>query len=240
MCVHLGVNSLAMIGGQSFQNAVYQIHSLGPFLPTVEWLFIFLPIIFHMIVGVVIIRYMKPNVSNYPYAGNWRYIMQRVTGILAAVFILFHVLHLHGWVHFDPWLEWLEKMGFGRFKPYNAASTAAEAIQASPIVLILYAIGMLSCVYHFANGLWTMGITWGVWVSPKAQQYGTIICLVIGIALGGAGMASLVGLQTMDVQKARETENHMYEQRVDDGSILEDEHKLVGPETEGVSMNTGQ
>ena len=55
--------------------------------------------------------------------------------------------------------------------PYNAASTAAEAMQASLIVPILYAIGVLSCVFHLANGIWTFGITWGIWVTPAAQRW---------------------------------------------------------------------
>ena len=64
----------------TFQRAVYQIHSLGQGLPLVEWAFIFLPILFHGIFGVVIIRGGLANYGAYPLrqqhaihaaAGDW-------------------------------------------------------------------------------------------------------------------------------------------------------------------------
>ncbi len=33
----------------------------------------------------------------------------------------------------------------------------------------LYSVGVLSCVFHLANGIWTFGITWGLWITPEAQ-----------------------------------------------------------------------
>ena len=65
--------------------------------------------------------------------------------------------------------------GGAHFRPFNAASTAGLALQ-SGIVLVLYIIGVLSCVYHLANGIWTMGITWGVWTSPTAQAIAFKVC----------------------------------------------------------------
>ena len=48
-----------------------QIHSLGPTtLLLVEWSFIFLPILFHGLVGLVIVIRGERNVVNYPYAGT--------------------------------------------------------------------------------------------------------------------------------------------------------------------------
>ncbi len=225
MCVHLVTNSLVLVSDTAFQNAVYQIHSLGPLLPVVEWSAIFIPLIFHAVLGVYIGSKGKSNVGQYAYPGNWRYFLQRKTGYIAFIFICLHVLHLHGWIHVDVWLKAIENFGMARFRPYNASSTAANAIQASPLVPILYAIGMTACVFHFVNGLWTMGITWGVWVTPSAQRMASFFCAGLGVVLFGAGMGSLVGLQTMDSSEALENENRMYEQRVLDGSIIENEHK---------------
>ena len=61
-----------------------------------------------------------------------------------------------------------EPYGGAEFHPYSAASTAGLALQ-NVVVAVLYAVGILACVYHLANGIWTMGITWGVWTSPPAQ-----------------------------------------------------------------------
>ena len=39
---------------------------------------------------------------------------------------------------------------------------------------IAYVVGVLAACYHLANGLWTMGITWGVWTSPNAQSWANV------------------------------------------------------------------
>src|SRR5689334_18637943 len=64
MCVHLLTNASVLAGAATFQDSVDKIHSLGPVLPLVEWTFIFLPIIFHAVVGVVIIRSGQSNLSS--------------------------------------------------------------------------------------------------------------------------------------------------------------------------------
>ncbi|HRX77514.1 MAG TPA: succinate dehydrogenase, partial [Pirellulaceae bacterium] len=53
MCIHLLTNASTLDSSATFQRAVYQIHSLGSILPLVEWVFIFIPILFHGIIGVV-------------------------------------------------------------------------------------------------------------------------------------------------------------------------------------------
>ena len=67
-------------------------------------------------------------------------------------------------------------------------------MQVAAWVAPLYAIGVLSAaVYHFANGLWTMGITWGVWTGPRAQAWATVFCVGIGLVLAGFGSAAIYG-----------------------------------------------
>ena len=72
-----------------------QIHSLGIILPVVEWVFIFIPMLFHGIVGLMIISSGMPNASAYPYNGNIRYTLQRATGMIVFVFIVWHVIQMH-------------------------------------------------------------------------------------------------------------------------------------------------
>ena len=42
-----------------------------------EWVFIFLPILYHGLYGVYIWLRGKSNVVYYPWAGNWMYVAQR-------------------------------------------------------------------------------------------------------------------------------------------------------------------
>ena len=205
LAVHLLTNSSILAGddGRTFQSRVDMIHSLGPLLVPIEWLFIFLPMLFHAAVGFVIIANGMPNVGSYPYVGNVRYTLQRATGMIAFAFIVWHIMQLH----------WLGKpFGGGRFDPHHAASTAAEALQPM-LVAILYAIGVLSTVFHFSNGLWTMGITWGVWTSPAAMRRANIVSIVVGLGLAAAGLGALGGMRSLDIGKAREAETWMEKQK---------------------------
>ena len=226
MVVHLLANASIMNGVSAFQNIVYQIHSLGDAVLIVEWLFIFLPILFHALLGFVFIFGAKNNTATYPYPKNYRYRLQRITGIIAFFFILYHVLHMNGLIH----IEWfrdkiLNPVGLAQFYPYNAASTAARAMQ-NPIITAVYSLGVISCVYHFANGLWTMGITWGVWVSPKAQALASKFCMGLGFVIGVIGLSAIVGLWNVDVDAAEKREHEMYQQGVLGGNVLKNEHKL--------------
>ena len=80
MVVHLLTNASVLDGPATFQRRVYAIHSLGAVLPLVEWTFIFLPLLYHAIYGVLIVRGALPNSSTYSYTNNVRYTLQRATG----------------------------------------------------------------------------------------------------------------------------------------------------------------
>ncbi len=225
MTVHLIVNASLLNGAGSFQHNVNQIHSLGAILPVVEWTFIFLPIIFHAVVGVWIIRTGKSNHDNYRYVSNWRYTLQRWTGVIAILFIFFHVFHLHGWFHGNWWLSKVaEPLGMAQFRPYSAASTLATAL-GGYVWPVFYLVGIVACVFHLANGIWTMGITWGVWISPKSQTRASYICAAGGVLLLMVGLSALFAAKQIDVEEAREVEDAMYDARVASGEIVATPHK---------------
>ena len=222
MIVHMMVNLTALdfIGGPSmYQRAVYQIHGLGGLLLFVEWSCIFLPILFHGLIGLLIIREGLSNTGSYPYPANIRYSLQRITGILAFVFILYHVFHMHGWFHFHAWLEGVAlPLGGAQFKPYNAASSLVRAMSGFWIPAV-YAAGLAACTFHLANGLWTMGITWGVWTSARAQQAAAYLCGVFGLFVGLVSVGALLGALLVDVDSARTIEDRMYSQKVSSGEL---------------------
>jgi succinate dehydrogenase / fumarate reductase, cytochrome b subunit len=196
LAFHLLTNASIIDGVDVYQRRADQIHDLGftTVVILLEWPVIFLPILLHGVIGLLIVCRGKRNVAAYPYVGNVRYTLQRWTGVVAFVFILWHVFHMHGWLKFQWWTnDFVRPWGGGQFDPAHAYS-AAKAIQASIWIQAGYAIGVLACVYHFANGLWTMGITWGVWTSPRAQRWASIPCAAIGVFLAVAGLAALVGM----------------------------------------------
>jgi len=202
MVVHLLTNASVLGGASSFQKNVDMIHSLGPALPLVEWTFIFLPILFHAIVGVMIIRSGRSNSSRYAYSSNIRYTLQRATAWIALIFIMWHVFHMHGWFHNKLWHDnVVEPLGGQNFNWQQATSSLAAAM-ASPVVKIAYLVGVVSCIYHFANGLWTMGITWGVWQSAAAQKRANWVCGGIGVFVMLVGVTAWIGAQQINVEDA--------------------------------------
>jgi len=227
MVVHLIVNASLLNGPGTFQSNVNQIHSLGKLLPLVEWAFIFLPIIFHAVVGVWIVATGKSNTNAYRYSANWRYTLQRITGVIAIFFIFFHVFHLHGWFHAEWWKSNVaEPLGMGQFRAYNASSSLAMAMSGY-FWPVFYFLGITASVFHLANGVWTMGITWGVWITPKAQRNASMACAIGGLLLFVVGMSALAGVLTTDVQSARQIEDAMYESKVVTGEIVPAPHKRL-------------
>ena len=229
--VHLVTNALILNSVAAFQGQVYTIHSLGPALWIVEWTFIFIPLLFHAILGVWLAFEGRPNATRYKYVNNWRYVLQRVTGILAFFFIFAHVFHMHGWFHTEFWHTYVSgPFGGATFKPYNAGSTAALSLQGNPAVAAFYAIGVVAVVFHLFNGIWTMGITWGAWTTPAAQRKANWVCLIGGLLLGAIGLSALFGFLTLDVDKAKQVEDTMYESRLKDLSVPESPEKRTEPD----------
>jgi succinate dehydrogenase / fumarate reductase cytochrome b subunit len=187
-----------------YQKQVDQIHALGDTMVAVlEWVFIFIPIGFHAIVGFWIIGGGLPNVGSYPYGSNIRYTLQRATGMLVAAFILFHLWQMH---HLGKYL------GGGHFDPEHAASSAAIVL--NPVLMkIIYTVGTLCAVYHLANGIWTFGITWGIWTSEGAQRRAGYVCAAVGIVVAGLGLGSLYGMSVTNVQQARVIEDRIQNTR---------------------------
>jgi succinate dehydrogenase / fumarate reductase cytochrome b subunit len=195
LAFHLATNAAILDGLDAFQYRVDQIAGLGPMtIFLLEWPLIFLPILFHGLVGTLIVCRGKRNLAQYPYLGNFRYTLQRWTGVIAMVFIFWHVFQMHGWFRFSWWHDYVARpLGGARFDPADALS-AAEAIRASAWIQGFYAIGVLAAVYHLANGIWTFGITWGIWTSPRAQRWANVPCLAAGVFLAVLGIAALIGM----------------------------------------------
>ena len=196
LAFHLATNAAVIDGPETYQRRADQIHVLGPTtILVLEWSVIFLPILFHGLVGLAIVTRGKRNLLDYPYRGNFRYTLERVTGVIAFLFIIWHVFHMHGWLRMDWWVENVARpLGGARFDPEHAPATAAAALGASRVVVAIYLVGTLAVVYHFSNGLWTAGITWGLWTSPNAQRWANVPCVILGVALAGIGVGAVVSM----------------------------------------------
>ncbi len=188
-------------GVATFQHEVDFIHGL-PALIFIEVFVLWLPILFHAGVGVWFARTGRFNTARYAYQDNWRYVWQRLSGYLGVLFIFMHISSLRwGW-------------NYGGLMPTFQADAAASSLavhlqkgSAGLWMAAFYLLCVLALVFHFANGLWTAAITWGVTVSVGAQRRWGQVCAALGLGLAGAAVAAVFGFATLDPEKAREIEN---------------------------------
>lgn len=189
-------------GAATFQHEVDFIHSL-PALILIEIAVLWLPIAYHAGMGLVFARTGRLGGGPVGYGGQKRYMLQRLTGYFGLLFIFMHVSSLRwGW-------NWGGLFPTD-FNAEHAASTTAEHFQGAslPVAVVsaFYLVGVLSLVYHFANGLWTSAITWGLTVTRQAQSRWGWVCTAVGLGLAAAGVTAVVGFATLDPARAREVE----------------------------------
>jgi succinate dehydrogenase/fumarate reductase cytochrome b subunit (b558 family) len=173
MVFHLFENSRAMQGQAQFDEAVSGINHM-PYLPVLE-AGILLPLLFHAGYGVKLALESKPNARSYTYSRNWMYTLQRVTGLLALAFILFHL-----WEYWGQKL--LGKLAVDQFYP-RLCSNMASTVGGVPAVALVYILGIAACTFHFANGLWGFCFSWGITVSRRSQQLAAVVFGVLGVVV---------------------------------------------------------
>jgi succinate dehydrogenase / fumarate reductase cytochrome b subunit len=187
LIVHLWTNAAALGGQAPFDNAVSKIHHL-PFLPLIEVVGIFLPLAFHAGYGVKLAFSSRPNPITYPYARNWAYTLQRVTGVIALVFIVYHVQELR----LAKLLGHLPSEAFYPTLARNLSSTSAGV----PWLAIGYLVGIAASVLHFANGLTSFVLSWGISGSRASQARFATAFSVLGVLLFALGAATTLYFAT--------------------------------------------
>ena len=171
---HLLTNSTAMISAEFFEEKVKLIHMLGPLLPIVEAVLIFVPLSLHIALGIYIATQGKIEISGLPYRRNYAYAFQRWTGWIALVYIAYHVIHLRFMhdMHAEPFSLVLARM-------FNEGMWGIPGI----VWIAFYLVGGLAVVYHFANGLCTFCMSWGITVGPKSQKMMAYAATGVGAVL---------------------------------------------------------
>ena len=188
---HLLTNSLTT-NPAKFNHEVMWIHSL-PYLVFIEFGAIILPLAFHAIYGVVIAMQARHNVQAYGYSDNVRFTLQRVSGWIAALFIVVHLFHFRfaGMVGGTSYPDMLHDGA----TPYQAAYQGfANAWMV--LWMIFYSVGLVASVYHFANGMCTFCITWGITVGKQSRQAVSMAMTGLAIVLLIFGFKGLYGLSS--------------------------------------------
>lgn len=187
---HFYTNSKALTGASDFNNAVKDLQSI-PYLLFVEIGLIFIPLIYHAVYGLFITWEARPNNLRYPYPRNWFYTIQRVTGVILFFFITFHVLNFRfGVFGRIPSLSWLNDKSIATH--YNEAFQIIHGEftrdWTGSWIFAIYVVGIISTVWHFANGIWLFLVDWGITIGERAQRLTGYACIIIGIVLLAVGI----------------------------------------------------
>lgn len=190
---HMLTNSMAAYGGrETFNEHVHFLHSM-PYLTLLEIFGIFLPIAFHALYGVRIAMMAKHNVAQYPYMGNTRFTLQRMTGYIAFLFIIVHLAKFR-FAHWFGGIPFLKPDITDKFEITRRGLMEWHAlgVEMPPAVtMTMYVIGLAAACFHFGNGIFTFCITWGITVGEKAQKRVSMGAAGLGVILFAWGAASL-------------------------------------------------
>ena len=181
---HFYTNSKALTGAADFNNAVRDLQSI-PYILFVEIGGIFIPLLYHAIYGMFMLKEMRANNLAYPYPRNWFYTIQRITGVILFFFILFHVLNFRFGL-----IPGLNEKSVAHF-PNEAFQIVAAEFALWPILLV-YTIGITATVWHLANGLWLFAVDWGIVIGERAQRLTGYACIGFGVFLLAVGLNAMI------------------------------------------------
>ncbi len=175
---HMLSNAMIMKGPEAYNGVIAMLSGL-PYLIFLEVFGIYLPILYHAFYGFYVMFTGKNNLAWYPNRGNILYVLQRWTGTITFIYILYHVYHTR-----------LVNLLYGTEVSY----ARMQELMHDPKIFTFYIVGLAAAMFHFANGIWGFLISWGITVGPKAQKVSGYICALIGISLFILGFNSLVHL----------------------------------------------
>lgn len=174
---HILSNFETWNGPLAYAQQVKFLNSL-PLVRVLEWGLIFIPLGFHAGYGVWISFRGRVNVNVYPWASNWMYIMQRVTGLIAFAYIIQHVIRQRF-------------LGVQLPEHPGAAFAKVQHELSNPWMLAIYVIAVVATTWHFAYGIWLFSVKWGITPGDKARKRMGYACGAIGSALCLMGLMSI-------------------------------------------------
>ncbi|MGG1880012.1 succinate dehydrogenase cytochrome b558 subunit [Paenibacillus cisolokensis] len=186
---HMISNYKAFEGGkEGFMGAVHFLNSM-PLIFFLELFLIWLPLLYHGVYGLYIAYQANNNVGNFNYERNIRFMIQRITGVITFVFVIWHM--------YDTRFQIM----IGKIT-HDDLGAVMHGIVSNPVLFALYVVGVLSATFHFANGLWAFLVSWGITVGPRAQRVSTYICMGLFVVMSVMFILAMTGFRDAEFQAA--------------------------------------
>jgi len=163
----------SIFGGEAEFNRLMARAGAIPMLGWAEFLFVLVPLVFHMAMGILIVYNSQINVVSYGFYRNWMYALQRLAGLILIPFVAYHI-----------YLVKLSPVLSGR--PLTAAIMLSAL--SSPWTRALYFTGVAAAAFYFGNGLAHSSRSWGVAASRRARGAFVTAGWIVTIILGAWGV----------------------------------------------------
>lgn len=174
---HLSLNFTATGGSEAYNDATGMMELIPHWLLLIiEWVVIYIPLMFHAFYGVYIAFTATHNTKRFGTFRNWMFRIQRMTGIFLVVFVAWHI-----------WQTRIQK-ALGDTVDFDMMAD----IVANPWMLAFYIVGILSATFHLSNGLWSFLVSWGITQSPKSQKIVTYISMAVFVILSVIGVMAIL------------------------------------------------
>lgn len=196
-------NATAISGPDGYARQVSFLANL-PLVFFLELFGIWIPILYHGLYGFYIWYRGDSNVGEYPWTGNWMYTLQRWTGGIAFIYIVWHTY----------------TMRFTGIDLHDVPAQSFAKVQAevhSPFLLAFYIVGLIAASWHFAYGIWLFCAKWGIVSGEKAQERLLKVCLAFFLLMSVVGLVSLY------------TFRERFQQPTSGGNIVDSSHAEVLP-----------
>lgn len=190
LVVHLCANAAALGGRAAYDRVVGRVHA-SPLFGIFEVLFVFAPLAFYVVYGVVLARAKSDGDGNGNGNGGAPRttldVLHRVTGLVIAVFVIAHVGELRGARAVSGW---------------GAASLHTKLVEhlswtvwGLPLTAIAYLVAVAASAFHVAYGLSRAARSRG-FVALERQKRADVAIAAFGVGLFLVGAASVITLAT--------------------------------------------
>jgi succinate dehydrogenase / fumarate reductase cytochrome b subunit len=166
---HFWSNSAALVSAEKYNQVSADLQTIQ-FRLFVEWVAIFLPILYHGCYGAYIWWRGKSNVSDYPWVSNWMYTLMRYTGLITFVFIAWHLYTLRWATH------------------GTSAYTDVEQRLANPLALTFMLVGSVAASFHLGVGIWNFLCKWGITATARAQHAAGFLAALVACTFSVIGV----------------------------------------------------
>ncbi|MFT3769472.1 MAG: hypothetical protein QM820_28880 [Minicystis sp.] len=177
--LHVWDNLAAFRGAEAWQA---QVTNHGH--PAALWVtsvVVLLPLVLHTVWGIGRLFTSRPNNARYPYFGNLKYLLQRLSAVGVLLFVGAHL-----------WLAFLRpRLVQGHAELF---SDIAAEMRHHPPTLIVYLLGTLGVAYHLGNGIAGFAWNWGLAPSRKAVLRYERLGIAIFIILLAMSWGAIFGL----------------------------------------------